>query len=151
MKKNILKFLSTLTILCIGLNLTSCSDDDKGENTGTERLLIGKWQPVSVSGQPVNNSNNLFYPLRDDIIEFSADKTVTYDEGRIYYYSDEPDPNTKSTWSFRVEEFANEQIQVLNIAGKGVLFFREDFFIISVTDTKLVINNGFEYEFKRIK
>lgn len=151
MKKNYLKFLSTLTILCIGLNLTSCSDDDGDNDNGTENLIIGKWQPVSVSEESVNDRNSMFYSLRDDIIEFLGDKTVTYDESDTYYFSSKPDSNTKSTWSFRVEEFGNEQFPTLNIAGEGVFFFKEDFFIVSISDTKLIISNGIEYEFKRIK
>ncbi|WP_160111095.1 hypothetical protein [Dysgonomonas sp. Marseille-P4361] len=97
MKKTYFKFLNALVILCVSLSLASCSDDDDGNGSRTENLLVGKWQPVSVSEESVNDRNSMFYSLRDDIIEFLGDKTVTYDESDTYYFSSKPDPNTKST------------------------------------------------------
>ncbi|NDV96936.1 hypothetical protein D0T84_18780 [Dysgonomonas sp. 521] len=153
MKKTNFKYSIYLVLLLIsGFTFSSCSDDDEEENSNIENILIGKWQPVKISDEPIIN-DELFSPLKDDILEFSSDKTVYYDENKTYYgFANKPIYDSyKSTWSVRIEKFESHEYQILNFKDDGVFFFSEDFIIVSISDTKLVINNGLEYEFTRIK
>jgi len=134
--------------LCVGF--ASCSEDDdggsgSGSGSNPESLLIGKWQPVR--GVWIEDY------MKDDILEFKANKTVIYDEKGTYYRPFEvalPILNTQTTWSVR-NVMGN---WVLNFVEDDILVrgfpYQADFNIEEITSTKLVLFNGYEYEFKRI-
>lgn len=44
MKKNYFKFLTLLTILCLGFSFNSCSSDDDDEKDDFKSLIVGKWK-----------------------------------------------------------------------------------------------------------
>lgn len=153
MKKTYFKFLNALVILCVSLSFVSCSsdDDEKGDGGSPEKLVIGKWQPTKVDGESVAN-DYLFSAMKDDIMEIKTDKTVTYDENGTYYGIDQTTSlyPSKSTWSISYEPTIWKN-WVINFKGDGVFFFADNFEIVKVDENTLILNNGLEYEFKRIK
>ncbi len=153
MKKNFLLsgWLLLATVLMLGVS--SCSDDNdpssgsSGDNT--EQLLIGKWRPVKVLGEDVDKC--LTPNMKDDILEFKADKTVTYNENGTYYCVYglcNEEEHTEGTWSLRNAPVGGTG-WIVNLPQQ-VYYFVQDFFIMEITSTKLILNNGFEYEFERI-
>lgn len=149
MKTNYFKFLSVLVVVCcISVGFAACSDDDESSSDSPEKLLIGKWQPTKVMDENVANSS-MFSVMKDDVLEIKSGNIVTYDENGTYYISQNYYPS-KSTWSISYESTLLKT-WVINFQGKGVFFFKEDFFIEKVDETTLIINNGVDYEFKRIQ
>ncbi len=154
MKKKFLLngWLLLVTVLMVGFS--SCSNDDgpggSGNGGNPEQLLIGKWRPVKALGDNVA-SDDLFGSMVDDVLEFKANKTVTYDEnGTFYGYNlTQSFYPSQSTWTLKYDSEL-WKAWVLNIKGDGVFFFAANFEVVKVDNNTLIIDNGFEYEFKRI-
>lgn len=152
MKKNLLYILTIFTFSTLFITFSSCNsdDDDKQDEKNTEKLIIGKWQPTKAHGENVED-DYLFSCMKDDVMEINSDKTVTYDENGTFYGINQTESlyPSKSTWSVSYESTLWKN-WVINFKGDGVFFFADNFEIVKVDNNTLILNNGFEYEFKRI-
>lgn len=149
--KKYLNYAAMAMLLVFTVSVVSCNDDDDGNDGGNspEKLIVGKWKPVKVFGDPLSF---IFACMSDDVLEFKSDKTVTYDEnGTFYGYNvTESQYPSKGTWSIKYDSEL-WKAWVLNLKGEGVFFFAENFEIVKVDDNTLIINNGMEYEFEKMK
>ena len=127
------------------LGLTSCGENDN-EIEGIENSnLIGKWKPYKFADHILTDYNSIFSECADDILEFKENGIVTYDENSTYYGGlDKPCYDSYITSFILIGD-------ELTIESPYCFLFAEKFKVEKISENELIINNGLEYYFKRIK
>lgn len=110
MKKHF--YLFAVIMLSMAVSFTSCNDDDddddNGNGGGTSALTSGTWSMTGLTISPPVNINGVeisdFFPtlpacVKDDIISFLADGTLSTDEGPTKCDPNDPQTTT-GTWSY---------------------------------------------------
>lgn len=134
----------SLISLSIFLIITSCNKND--EKTPKDYLTDGSWiindielDPgiELVPGVPITDVYDLFYTeecMRDDLIIFNSDGTITEDEGLIKCDPNAPQTTTENTW-----EMSDDGTTIsatffgLDSGSAEIIVLNENIFMFSTT------------------
>lgn len=135
------KQLLSLTIFLSFLFITSCGKDDNPVVVKTKTQLISqstcKFKSATANGVDVSNQSPPFDPCRkDNILTFTAALTGTIDEG-----PSKCNPADLQTTSFTWNFASNETI--LHISTALFTGGSNDFTLVSLTETELVVSQGY--------
>lgn len=112
------------------------SDDPPAPKTKTQLLIQGTWKFKSATASGTDVSSSLQACQKDNIITFAAAGTGTIDEGPSKCNAIDPQISSL-TWNFASNETILH-ISATLFAGTG-----NDFTLISLTETELVVSIGY--------
>jgi len=121
MKRDYLRYVSLLMIVLIGLNLSSCSDDDNDEQGTKTSNIIGKWQLIEVTHSEYYESCDF-----EGWMNIKSDSTIEE-------YDACDGETTKSKWKLE----GNELTVISDVLP--IPFIIE---IVSVDEKKMVVKFG---------
>jgi len=140
------RFYSTLSIITLSIIILISSCKKDAEKTPRDFLTEGQWRITDVEldpgielvpGFPIKDVYDLFYTqdcMKDDLIIFNADGTITEDEGATKCDPDDPQSVTENTWSMNEEQTTiSATFFGLDSGSADIIALNENIFIFSTT------------------